>query len=227
MRQQINLYQPILIQERTPLSARVVGVALVVVVAGLTAFSVLEARRVDALGRSVEEMRAQQTQQQALLEQAGQLQSNPASVAELEARVRRLQATVDERRRALEVLRSGAAGRTAGFAERLDALARRHLDGLWLDYLQLSGSDGSMALAGATLNADLVPKYLQSLARDEALSGARFDDFIIERPALASAKDDAEASVKKAPDPRHVRFRMGRGAAAKTVGEAHAAETPS
>lgn len=226
MRQQINLYQPILIQERTPLSARMVGLGLGVMIAGLAVFSVLDRQRVDALERSVEELRAQQTQQQAFLEQAGRLQSNPAAVAELEARVRRLQATVDERRRALEVLRSGAAGRTTGFAERLDALARRHLDGLWLDYLQLSGSDGAMALAGATLNADLVPSYLQSLARDQALNGARFDDFVIERPERR-VEDDEATTPKKPTDPRHVRFRMGRGAVAKNAAEATAAESPT
>lgn len=226
MRQQINLYQPILIQERTPLSARMVGLVLCVAIAGLGAFGVLETRRVDALERSVEALRTQQTQQQSLLDQAGQLQHNPATVAELEARVRRLQSTVDERRRALEVLRSGAAGRTTGFAERLDALARRHLDGLWLDYLQLSGADGSMALAGATLNADLVPEYLQSLARDQALNGARFDDFVIERARSATAKDEATTRTK-APDPPHVRFRMGRGAVARSAADTNPAETPS
>jgi hypothetical protein len=99
----------------------------------------------------------------------------------------------------------------------MEALARRHVDGLWIDKLVLSGTNGSMSLSGATLDADIVPVYLQSLARDSVLSGTRFDEFVIERPAqepsatTAPAMDDSgEAPVKKqVAAPKHIRFRAG------------------
>jgi hypothetical protein len=99
----------------------------------------------------------------------------------------------------------------------MEALARRHVEGLWIDKLVLSGTNGSMRLEGNALNADTVPVYLRSLAQENVLSGTRFDEFVIERPAkqMAAAADapseeGVEAAPKKAlPQPNHIRFRAG------------------
>jgi len=62
-----------------------------------------------------------------------------------------------------------------------------------------------------------VPTYLLGLAREHALTGTRFDDFVIERPGReltkqTSEQTDAEEGVA-APQPRsvtkHIRFRAG------------------
>jgi hypothetical protein len=64
----------------------------------------------------------------------------------------------------------------------MEALARRHIDGIWLDHILLSSGTSAMSLSGSSLDADLVPRYLQSLATDPALRGARFDEFVIQQP---------------------------------------------
>ena len=113
---------------------------------------------------------------------------------QLDARVKQLEAQVTERTRAVQILKSGGAGQTTGFANRMEALARRHVDGLWLDQMILSGTNGGMTLRGATIDPDVVPQYLRSLAAEPALSGTRFDDFVIERPSKLS-KADAESEL--------------------------------
>jgi hypothetical protein len=207
VRQQINLYQPIFSENRGSLSATTVAWAMLALVAILTAFSVNASLRVKKLAAEVEVLRAQQTEQEALL---GAEKESPAAV---EARVKRLERLVNERGRGLEVLQSGAAGTTLGFAPRLEALARRHVEGLWIDAMHLSGTNGAMTLSGATLNPDMVPTYLHSLAQDKVLAGTRFDDFIIERPVAEKAgeppAEGEEPKATKPLNPKLVRFRAG------------------
>ena len=135
----------------------------------------------------------QQEKQQAQLTKVGETLSRQARRADVEARVKALTATLSERTQALQVLQSGAAGQTSGFASRMEALARRHVYGLWIEGLAMSGTRSTMSISGGSVDADIVPTYLRSLSSETVLSGTRFDDFVIERPEKGA----------------HVRFRAG------------------
>ena len=211
MRQQINLYQPIFSRERKQLSAMTLVSALGVVIVTLLGISFYADHRVERLAREVEAMRERAAQQEQIVAKVGELSASLGNPAEIEARVKQLTETVAARKRALEVLQAGAAGQTVGFAARLEALARRHVEGLWIDNLVLSGTNGSMTLQGATLDADTVPVYLQGLAHESALAGTRFDDFVIERSKVAESdgEDDAAPKLKASATEKHIRFRAG------------------
>jgi Tfp pilus assembly protein PilN len=182
MRQQINLYQPIFRRERKALSAVTVAATLGVVAVALTGFSLYTSRSVDRLAAEVAQLTEQQQNQQAQLAKVGETLARHARRGDVEARVKVLTATLNERTAALEVLQSGAAGQTSGFASRLEALARRHVNGLWIDGLAMSGTHSTMSITGGSVDADIVPIYLRSLSGEAVLSGTRFDDFVIERP---------------------------------------------
>jgi hypothetical protein len=221
MRQQINLYQPIFSEAKQPLSAATVSMCLVLIVACLIAYSSYTSSRLGKLAAQVASHRSEQTQLETRLnEMTAEMtaRSNPEVV---EARVKVLAASLNERTKALELLKAGAVGQTTGFAARLEALARRHVDGLWIDRLVISGSTGSMSLAGATLDADIVPVYLQSLAQESVLTGTRFDEFIIERPtAVAAVADSDEPSeVKQPAKGKFIRFRAGNRALDQAKGQ--------
>lgn len=217
MRQQINLYQPIFTEARKPLSAFTVATGLVVILVGLVAFSIYTQVGVKKIAAQVEALHAQQSEQEAALAQATEAHTSRSNPAVIEARVKALTVSLDQRTRALQLLKTGAAGHTTGFAARMEGLARRHVDGLWIDKLIISGTNGAMSIAGATLNADIVPVYLQSLAQEQVFNGTRFDDFLIEDPStgqtksetIDSAADDGADKPKKASGSRFVRFRAG------------------
>jgi hypothetical protein len=231
MRQQINLYQPIFSEVRKPLSARMTALVFGLVIAGLAGYSIYANMRLTTLRSTVEALRTQQAEEEALLAANGEALAAREKPAVVDARIKTLDRLIVERRSALKVLQSGAAGQTSGFAARMEALARRHVDGLWIDKLILSGTNGSMSLSGATLDADTVPAYLHSLAQESTLSGTRFDEFVIERPskdAPAAAEiideDAVDAPVKKhIPAPAHIRFRAGSSALTPATGDAEAA----
>ncbi len=218
MRQQINLYQPIFSEGRKPLSAVTLAGVLLALIVGLGAYAIKTQIDVQQLNAQVETLRAQQAEQENLAGEG----STAEPIETVEARVKKLDRLVLERSQGLEVLKSGAAGTTIGFAPRLEALARRHVDGLWVDSMQLSGANGAMTLAGGSYNPDIIPIYLRSLSQDQVLAGTRFDDFVIERPIAADAPTQ-EGDSPRAPkpiDPKLVRFRAGSSTLAPTDVEA-------
>jgi hypothetical protein len=183
MHQQINLYQPIFRHERKLFSAATVSVALMLVLAGLLAFWGFGTWNVAKLEREVATVREQQQSQERLASASGTLRAARANPVEVQARIKRLSAELAERTRAMGLLRGGAAGETTGFAARMAALARQHVDGLWLDHLAMHGGPGTMSIGGGTLSPDSVPRYLSALASEPTLMGTRFDEFVIEQPS--------------------------------------------
>lgn len=214
MRQQINLYQPVFSSERKLFGAGMAACAFAAVILALAGYTVHARVQLGNLENELEDLRVQQQEFEA---QAAQSEERAArgTPTETELRIKNLSRDIAARTHALQMLQSGAAGQTTGFASRLEALARRHVDGLWIDAVILSGANGSMSLAGATLDADFVPRYLQNLAQDPVLNGTRFDDFLIERPQSlggsqsALGADGENVAPKSAATPRHIRFRAG------------------
>lgn len=182
MRQQINLYQPIAREAPRIFGAQTALRALAAVLVALAllwGYTTYELMRLEQITQA---LRDQQKQQEDLLSRAGTMSASRTTPAALAARVKRVENEVAARTRALELLRTGAVGRTTGFSARLEALARRHVEGVWIDHMVLSGGSAAMSLGGATLNPDLVPRYLHNLSEEQALAGARFDQLAIERP---------------------------------------------
>ena len=225
LRQQINLYQPAMGgHTRQTLSSTTFGIALIAILAGLAGFTIYAQMGVNRLDAEAEVLRAQANQQQDVLNQLGEALPEQAKRSSSQERIAKMTADLKARQRALEVLRGGAAGQAIGFARRMEALARRHTDGVWLEHMQLSGVSGAMMLSGVAMNPSSVPQYLQSLSAETALSGTRFDEFYIERPdAHAAEPDAAEAPLHMRSVPlAAVRFR----AASQTEKEA-STENPS
>jgi MSHA biogenesis protein MshI len=188
VRQQINLYQPTQRDEPQLFGARTALAALAAVFVALGAIWGYGTYKVHRLEQSAQTLRQEQDKQEKALVAAGTFSASRSTPAELEARVKHAEAEVTARTRALELLRAGVVGRTTGFADRLEALARQHVDGVWIDRMALSGATGSMSLGGATFDPNLVPRYLQNLGQEPTLAGARFDELVIDRSAGKSGE---------------------------------------
>jgi len=190
MEQQINLYQPILGAEKHVFSARAIAVALAVLVVSLIALAAFAGWR---LARSERAVVAAERQQDAGVDLAGRASAalKPrASLAELDATAKLLAGKISARERALEIVNRDGAGPATGFAARLEALARRSLEGLWLTAIVIVDEDSRVALQGATTDPQLVPTFLAALSQERALEGVRFDTVVLTRtdalpPAVA------------------------------------------
>jgi hypothetical protein len=211
--QQINLYQKsAATMARQVLSSSTVmigGLLILVSLGGIAGFGAWEISR---LSEGVELVRQHQQTQEDMLGKSPTTEASGQTPQQIEARNKLLRAELATRKRALQLLQDGAAGQPSGFAVRLEALARRHVEGVWLDRLVLGSEHGAMSLSGATLDADLVPRYLQNLASDPSLEGTRFDEFVIEQP-----EPQTEEEKKAAPRYEGLRFRAANNALAATL----------
>jgi hypothetical protein len=207
MRQQVNLYQPtgeVRTGEPLPFAAGTAAIIAAAVCASLLGIWGFGVWRVGHLERALETLRREQQQQTETMTALSAARAAGVSADQLNATVRDLSSALDTHARALELLREGGAGQLSGFSARLSALARRPVEGLWLDHVVLSGLNGAMSVAGSALDPDLIPRYLHGLAAEPALQGVRFDDFAIERPDSRPAQEPASG---ESPPVRHFNFR--------------------
>jgi len=183
--QQVNLYQPILGAEKRLFSARAIGICLALLAVSLTSLGGYGAWRTSRVERSIAELEKRQSAELMAAERTGVALQPGKSVAQLDAEAKDLAAEIAARERALALVRLGAASPETGFAARLEALARRQLDGLWLHDVAVSSGEGRLSMRGNALDPKLVPAYLAALAQEPALAGVRFDKL-----AMRRAKDD-------------------------------------
>jgi len=181
MEQQVNLYQPILGAEKRLFSARAIGIGLgllALCLAGLGGFGAWRTARVE---RSIAQLEQHQAAELARVEQAGAALQPGRSLADLQVQAKELAADIAARERALDLVRLGAVSPATGFAARLEALARRQIDGLWLHTIVVGSGEGRLALKGDALDPNLVPAYLAALAEEHALAGVNFDKLAMRR----------------------------------------------
>jgi Tfp pilus assembly protein PilN len=180
MYQQINLYQPIFRKQRQIFSAVTMAQVFGVVGAALLAIYGYGAAKVGALESEVAQLEGRE---RALATQLMRIDPamNDKRRAELEAELKRLNATLLDQQRLVDVLNEHPLGHTAGFSAQLAALARQRTPELWLTELAINGGTGAIELAGRSLRPELVPEYMQRLGTEAALAGQRFDRFEIGR----------------------------------------------
>jgi len=191
MHQQVNLYQPIFRTQRRIFSSQTIALAIAVVGVALVGLWAYGTWKVGRLEREVAEVARQDKLRAANLASGGAAFAAQANPAEIESRIKALSDELSRRARALDALRSGAAGTTEGFAARFEALARHHVEGLWLEELSFGGAGRNMSVSGATVDSRLVPRYLEELQQEPTLSGARFDRVEIAEPPVTDDKRTA------------------------------------
>ncbi|MCQ4348627.1 PilN domain-containing protein [Pseudomonas stutzeri] len=98
----------------------------------------------------------------------------PLQLAAVEAENRQLQ-------RLGEHLQGLLAERSGGFSGALDALAERHLAGVWLSAIRFEQGGRELLLEGASQQSELLPGYLDSLGRSPAFAGRQFARFDLDR----------------------------------------------
>ena len=191
MEQQVNLYQPILGAEKRLFSAFTIGIGLGVMIVSLAGLVTFGAWRTHRIERSVALLERQEVAALAMAARASAAVHPTQSLAELDAEAKNVSAEIAARERALDIVNRGSGTPATGFAARLEALARRQLDGVWLSRIELGSGAGRLAMRGGTSDPRLVPAYLAALAGERALEGVRFDKIALRR----AGPEDAPARM--------------------------------
>ncbi len=174
MRQQINLFQDILLDKPQPLQSRQAGLIVLIVLLVLGGFALFGYRQARSAAGQAAELRQQFAAASARVEELERQYPEPQKDPLLEEKIRRLEQEVGGRKQALGYLSSRDGGGNRKLLGMLEGLARHPLPGVWLNRIRLGRQGEDIGLDGSAVNAEKIPDYLSLLAEQEVFEGKVF-----------------------------------------------------
>lgn len=183
MQQQINLFQPVFRKQHKVFSAvtlaQMVAAVLILLLAvlGHTRWTLARMQgSAEALHKQHEHLQGQVTALEAAL-------STPDTQT-VDLEIERLSSSIEQRKALLVRFDQLVVQHQHGFSDHFRILAEQHLPGLWLNGVT-ADAQGRLELRGSTLDAKLVPVYLQRLAKQPDLSASAFETVALNRAQSA------------------------------------------
>jgi len=180
MTQEINLYQPSVLEKKEPLSASLMLVLAASGLVLLVLYYAYAAWQVRDLSREAE---GQEARQAALIAQIGSLQTVATRQKSplLQHEVDRLAAELAAKEPLLQLFEKPRSKAMPVFSSYLEGLSRRTPAGLWLTRVVVAPDPGQSRLEGSCLEAEAVPAFLQELQKETAFTGLAFSSFLLSR----------------------------------------------
>lgn len=190
--QQINLYQTqrLPVKKKQPLSGlMILAIGLLAVLAfGAFYYSEYQQQQIhiNRLTQLKEQEQKQKKQVDELKKKLAQMEKN----GQLQRKIELLTAERNQKQLIINRLKDPSFANTKGFSSHLEGLAEQKVPDLWLTGILLEQGGTQLLLDGSTLQASLVPHYLQRLSSEDAYSGKQFRTFLLERPEEESWRLD-------------------------------------
>ena len=194
MSQQINLYNPLLLQQQKLFSFNTMAQALGLILLGSLLFYAYAWYATSSLKQQDEEVRRLHASSLARLQQLSAAAGERAASKMLQDEVARMEAHLGARQSVVALLESGELGNKQGFSEYFRALSRQTTEGVWLTSFEVTGA-GEVAISGRSLRPELVPAFISRLKRETAMAGKTFDTLEMRLPEPAPAADGKPAQA--------------------------------
>lgn len=195
MRQQVNLFNPAFQPQRKLLSAPMMGIALLLLAAGIIALSLVLESRTARMRGEADAGAERLARKQARLATVSTEFAPRAKSTVVEEEIVQAEAQLAALRHVSGVLQRGELGDSAGFAGYFKAFARQSGPGLWLTGVTVAGND--IGIRGRTVDPTMVPAYINRLTREPLLQGKSFSSLQIGQaePVQALAADGKQVSA--------------------------------
>ena len=185
MSQQINLFNPIFLKQKKVFGAVPMLESLALILVGTVALTWYASYKVGQLERSAAAGKEVLAGREKMLGKAvAQFAPRPKSAA-IAAAIVEAEARLASLHDVETVLRSGALGDRAGYAEYFRAFARQNVNGLWLTGLTIEGAGNDIGLQGKAMQPTLIPGYIARLMTEKIMHGRTFASLQIARPTGA------------------------------------------
>lgn len=187
MRQQINLYNPAFEEKKKLFGAFALTQALVLLVAGVLALTVYAQRSVAELEKQADAGAARGAKKKAQLAMVAVEFAPRSNSPELASQVADAEAQLASLKRITDVIDRGELGNANGYSEYFKALARQHVDGLWLTGLAITGAGCDIGVRGKATDPALLPGFLSRLTREKIMQGKAFGSMQISEPGTVQS----------------------------------------
>lgn len=200
MSQQINLFNPAFQPQKQILSAATMGLGLGVLVLGIAALAGFGAMQSAELRQQAAAGAARLEQRQARLAAANTEFAPRRKDETLEAQIGDAERKLASLRHISGAVARGELGDTAGLSGYFSALARQSVQGLWLTGVTVAAGGSQIGIKGRTVDAALVPGYLNRLTQEPLMQGKTFASLQIDQAApLSVAGGDGKPVAAAAP----------------------------
>lgn len=222
---QINLFRPELRPRRDYLTPSWAVALSLLAVAGMLGWWVVLDERLAQQKQLLSALDVQVRQAQTEQTRLGAMARRKSDTA-LQAQLNELQTQVGQQQAMLETLRQGGSGMERmssdeRFSEVMLALARRRIEGVWITGFSVSAAAGPLQIQGRAQSAELLPRYMVQLGRDDTLRGRVISDLRLnERSVTTSPANDPGPTALERPGPvtqRFVEFSIGGAGSAVRV----------
>lgn len=181
MSQQINLFNPVFMNQGKYFSVRTMLQMLGLIVLGAGLFYGYLVYHVKSKNVEFDEIGKRYTIEEAKLQRYTAELSPKESAQELEDQLKMAEAKLAAQNGLIETLKSGAIGNATGYSEYMRAFGRQAVNGLWLTGFTIDGDATQMIINGSVLFPDLLPIYINRLNREPVMHGKSFVSLQMQR----------------------------------------------
>ena len=181
MSQQINLFNPVFMDQRKYFSLVTLLQALGLVVLGSGLVYGFAFYQVKSMTKQLDEISKHYIAEQA------KLSSFTAGITPQEAtqlmqdELSSLESKLAAQNELVNTMKNKGIGNTTGYSEYMRAFARQAVSGLWLTSFNISGDAARMSISGAVLSPELLPIYMRKLNQEQAMRGKPFASLLMLR----------------------------------------------
>jgi MSHA biogenesis protein MshI len=197
--QQINLYQASLRPARQVMTMMQLALAASVVLLVLVSITGVQAWWLHRTNQHLSDAKLQETQLTQANERISKQLAQNSNDTELKQTISNKETELQDKQYVLQALTGKQFGNTSGFAAQFTGLARQHVEGVWLTGLYIHAGGEKLNLQGRTSAAELVPRYLQRLAKEPSFQGIEFQTLLMQRVEKSSQIDFDLRSTPKEP----------------------------
>jgi hypothetical protein len=191
-RQQVNLFQAPFRRERQTFAAVTMLRAAGALVAAVALFYGISLWQVTSQRSDLQQIEAQTAVLKKRIEELPRRAQPAEKSRQIEEEIARAERELVALANVQQVLQDKVLANTRGYSEYLAALARQHVEGVWLTGFGIAGAGDHIQLQGRTIDPARVLRYVQRLASEQTLAGAEFEVFQMARPP--KEKDGKQAA---------------------------------
>ena len=215
MSQQINLFNPVFLQQEKQFSALAMAQGLGAILLAVIAFSSYSAYQAGRTSREAQAAAARlKATQEKLVAMVEKTRPRPADKAVEEA-ITQAAARLGASQQILGFVQKGQLNNEASYAAVMRALANRAVPGVWLTGLKLDDGGNALEIMGRALAPALVPAYIRSLGQENALAGKSLGSMTLRAPSSSVSSNDARTGEVTG----HVSFSLGSAEAVASAGQ--------
>lgn len=207
MSQQINLFNPIFLQQEKQFSAVTMAQALGVISLAVLAFAGYSTWQATQVANDAKAAATQlQMAQEALVKMVDKTRPIAADKT-IEDDIVKAESRLRASRQILGFVQNGELREGRSYSAFLRAFSNRAMPGVWLTAFALGDNGNDIEIVGRALQPALVPTYIRSLKGEAAFAGKSFGSLVLRLPT-AEAGGTASVSSTATMPPRYIDFSM-------------------